>query len=135
RQYQRGPSDSGIETSSLARAASEFVKRHHREATRTTAEARISVFLAGYSRGAAAVIEAAHQLRDANIDIECLLLCDAVERTVGNNFTTIPGNVVRCFHAVRDPMAMSRRWMGNCGRTLDDPGATRYIERIFHCTH
>lgn len=138
-QYQRGPTNLGFSTSDLARTAAKFVETQWNQEwarnPRYTGAPRISVFLAGYSRGGAAIIETCHHLKDLGIEVQCLVLCDAVERTLGYNWTTIPSNVRLCFHAVRDPYTFSRRWMGNCGRQIENRQITDYRERMFHCTH
>lgn len=61
------------------------------------------IFLAGHSRGGAAVIAAAHILKTMNIDIDALFLFDAVDRMVNMRSTKIiPSNVRNCYHAMRN---------------------------------
>jgi len=130
--YLRGPSDLGFQTRDLADGATAFV-----EAQVTQARAqkqRTGVFLAGYSRGGAAMLNACAQLYFKNIVVDCLLLFDAVDRTNTVSTNVVAGNVRACYHALRDPYTFSRGWFGNCGRATHS-GATQYRERDFHCTH
>jgi hypothetical protein len=82
-----------------------------------------AVFLAGYSRGAAAVIEVAKWLKDKYIPVECLILFDPVDRTNGVGLpwrdTPIVDTVKTVIFAKRSPTADSREIsMGNCGLKL-----------------
>lgn len=136
-QYQRGPSDLGLNTKDLADAAAGFVEKARNDYVARFPRERhpkVGVFLAGYSRGGAAVIDACWSLQTLGINVDCLVLCDAVQRTVGYMSTTIPSNVRVCYHAVRDPHTFSRNWFGNCGRQVESSG-TLYRERSFFCTH
>lgn len=73
------------------------------------------VFLTGYSRGAATVINAATLLKAKNIPVEAMFLFDAVDRTTLLEAETIPSNVKHCYHAIRSSEAQSRWYFGNCG--------------------
>ena len=60
------------------------------------------IFLAGYSRGGAAVTEVAHYLRDMALDVEAMFLFDPVKREGGlPNAGTIPRNVKNCYKILR----------------------------------
>jgi hypothetical protein len=133
--YLRGPSDLGFETKGLAGAAASFIVGH--VMARKAAGLRTGVFLTGYSRGGAAVLDACRQLFQAHVMVDCLMLFDAVDRTHTTDVDgeLIPGNVRACFHAIRDPAVMSRAWFGNCGRRCELPLRTAYTERMFRCTH
>ncbi len=102
-QYRRGPTLMGRETSDIAADVVEAVlawrrlpvKRSHR------------LFLAGHSRGGAAVIYAAQELDKQGVTVDAMFLFDAVERHF--EFTrplrsarSIPPNVKHCYHALRD---------------------------------
>lgn len=94
----------------------------------------LRIWLAGYSRGGAAAIEAAWMLQDRGIPVQALFLFDAVERTLYRLRTkTIPANVRSCFHARRDPGVGSRSGFGNCGTEAER--GVRYVERTFFGTH
>lgn len=61
------------------------------------------IFLAGHSRGGAAVVRVAQMLAERNIDVEAMFLFDAVDRTIFlKSVETVPANVLQCFHAVRN---------------------------------
>jgi pimeloyl-ACP methyl ester carboxylesterase len=60
------------------------------------------VYLAGHSRGGAICVQIAKLLRPEDIRIECMILFDAVDRTLALNAKCIPGNVVQACHAMRD---------------------------------
>jgi hypothetical protein len=96
-----------------------------------------AVFLAGYSRGGAAVIEVAKWLRDKEIPVECLILFDPVDRTgqVGSPLrnTPIVDTVKTVIYAKRSPAAKSRESFGNCGLTMWNGQPTPYRE--FFATH
>jgi pimeloyl-ACP methyl ester carboxylesterase len=98
------------------------------------------IFLAGYSRGGAAVTEVAHYLRDMALDVEAMFLFDPVKREGGlPNAGTIPRNVKNCYKILRtlsgskgivdsvlkwdsqvwDVDPYQRRWMGNTANILE----------------
>jgi thioesterase domain-containing protein len=61
------------------------------------------IFLIGYSRGGAAVVRVAQMLDRFEIPVEAMFLFDAVDRTIFlPSVETVPGNVRRCFHAMRN---------------------------------
>ncbi len=97
------------------------------------------VFLAGYSRGAAGVIELAWYLKKAGFSVDCLLLYDAVDRSIvlgGMKCDTpIADTVKEAYHAVRDPQAHSRESFGNCGKTMESRGATQFKSQYFFGSH
>ncbi|MBT0957851.1 hypothetical protein IV417_10655 [Alphaproteobacteria bacterium KMM 3653] len=124
--YLRGPDADGGDTHVRASAIAKKVISDH-----ATKQGRI--ILCGYSRGAAAVIQASHELKRAGLKVDVLMLFDAVDRAVGITETVIPSNVAQCFHAMRDPAAKSREIFGNVGTTFE-PGVF-YQQRKFHCTH
>lgn len=138
--YQRGPTWHGMETVGLATNAATFAYTLYTAFARMNEEGNERfpkpprLFLTGYSRGGAAVIEAAYQLKARNVPVHALLLFDAVDRsTLDDRVDVIPDNVRFCFHAVRADSAESREVFGNCGRRKD--GNVVYLERSFHCTH
>ena len=133
RNYWRGPALMGSETGMLADYTARLARAVYQLLQDRTPAPRI--FLTGFSRGGAAVIDAAHRLADHDIPVHCLLLFDAVDRStkVGDRVDTIPSNVVTCYHALRHPDADSRFYFGNCGTQWKAP--TRYVSERFHCTH
>lgn len=111
--YWRGPTLWGLETINIARNVTDAVIKW-----RKSAKGNEKLFLAGHSRGGAAAIYAAQDLkaRESTIQIEALFLFDAVERVPFSvsgiagapvlpnlrSATVIPGNVLHCYHALRD---------------------------------
>ena len=97
--YWRGPTTLGRETAGIADKVLAAVLKWRQGPQRPG-----KLFLAGHSRGGAAVIYVAHELSKRSIDVNAMFLFDAVNRT-GNLFRdadTVPGNVGHCYHAVRD---------------------------------
>lgn len=61
------------------------------------------VYLVGYSRGGATVIKVAKALAQRDVEVAGMFLFDAVDRTVfAGNAETVPGNVRKCYHAIRN---------------------------------
>lgn len=63
----------------------------------------VPITLVGHSRGGAACIYVAYRLQEMNIKVNAMLLFDAVDRALGFDTTTIPANVQKCLHLIRDP--------------------------------
>lgn len=136
--YSRGPTLLGHETYAYARAAHMWI------VTRWAAGQAKAIFLAGYSRGAAAVIEVAHWLKSDGIPVECLILFDAVDRSmpgpgggVGGVIqnTKIGDNVRLAIHPMRDIQAtQSRIFFGRCGQKAENP-AMPFPKQYFFGTH
>jgi len=102
-QYRRGPTLLGRETSDLAAGVVEDVLAWRRLPVKRNAR----LFLAGHSRGGAAVIYAAQELEKHDVTVDAMFLFDAVERNF--EFTRplrsarcIPPNVKHCYHALRE---------------------------------
>lgn len=99
------------------------------------------VFLAGYSRGGAAVIEAARRLKSQlpKLRIDAMFLFDAVERDLATFAGTIPSNVAHAYHAVNDRSTLSRWYFYNlgvfrdCGSRIEPPGQLETA--TFYATH
>ena len=100
-----------------------------------------AIFLAGFSRGGAAVIEIAKWLQADGIPVECLVLFDPVDRTymtgddlTGWKDTSIVDTVRRVIYAKRNPAMLSRESFGNCGEVrIGGHGLDR--KKLFNCTH
>lgn len=96
-QYYRGPTLSGKETGDIAVRVFLDIKNDR-------ALGRQPLFLAGHSRGGAAVIEVARRLRQDGTKIAGMFLFDAVDRTsTVANVELVPRNVAVVYHALRDP--------------------------------
>src|SRR5688572_11304798 len=136
--YHRGPSLFGHETYAQARMAYTWV------VTRWKAGLAKAIFLAGYSRGAAAVTEVAHWLKTDGIPVECLILFDAVDRSVpgygggvGGHIqnTKIGSNVKLAIHPMREQWATgSRLTFGRCSQVAENP-AMPFPKQYFMGTH
>lgn len=75
------------------------------------------IYLAGHSRGGAAVVRVAQLLGEKDIFVDGMFLFDAVDRTIFLDSTqVVPWNVLKCFHAVRNEGA--EMVMGHEVRTL-----------------
>jgi hypothetical protein len=93
--------------------------------------------LAGYSRGAAGVVDVALRLKRDRIAVDAMLLFDAVDRTPLPRFMfsgyDIPNNVVRVVHAIRDSHSFSRASFGHAATRWHAP--TVYEAKTFWATH
>ncbi len=95
------------------------------------------VFLVGWSRGAAACIQAAHDLnRQGGKSIDAMFLFDAVDQDTSTNsdLNFIPGNVKNCYHA----MATKKDWFWRrifptCGQTA--AYGVNFVKQDFHVSH
>lgn len=133
KQYERGPVtlDNKVDrwTRLQAYRIYEFVTAHWRNAGKK------AIFLAGYSRGGAAMLEVAKWLKADNIPVECLLLLDPVDRTgqVGLPWrnTAIVDTVRHAIFAQRDPASKSRESFSNCGTTLENKMKTKLDYQMF----
>lgn len=91
------------------------------------------IFLIGYSRGGATVIDTAVILKKHGIPVEAMFLFDAVTRSAWLSGAVIPSNVKVCYHAMRDPDARSRRSFGN-SKAQPEAGVI-YEKKIAFTTH
>lgn len=136
--YHRGPTLLGTETKEYAGKAFNWVLSKW-----YTGQAK-AVFLGGYSRGAAAMIEVAYWLKPLGVPVECLILFDAVDRStpgigggVGGVFSdrAIADNVKQVIHPMRNIVTTrSRVSFQRCGDTQENaqmPHAREY----FFATH
>lgn len=129
--YLRGPGLMGGETMNLVDTGTKWMVDRAKPLRVSGAPYRI--FLAGYSRGGAAVTELAVRLRAEGLRVHCLILFDAVDRSNLANADIVPANVGMCFHARRDPAAGSRESFGNCA-TRSATGVA-YTQKFFYGTH
>lgn len=133
--YLRGPYTDGRDTAYRAECCFNHVK------TVWKFNKAKAIFLAGYSRGGAAVIEVAKWLKNEGIPVECLILFDAVDRTytIGDpnwNYTAIVDTVKHVIFPKRNRYAThSRDSFSNCGDTLQNPSKTKLTTSLFCSTH
>lgn len=106
------------------------------EATAFISSMNGPVFLVGWSRGAAACIQVAHDLGRGGRAIDAMFLFDAVDQdgSTNSNLNFIPGTVKDCFHAV----AIKKSWMDRqlfptCGRIASPD--VNYVEKTFDTSH
>lgn len=131
RHYLRGPSMTGVETMSIVVTGHTWISGQIADCKRNKVPYRL--FMAGYSRGGAAVTEIAFRLKSKGETIHTLMLFDAVDQSVITNADVVPSNVTNCFHAMRDPAAGSREFFGNCA-TKAAAGVNFKWDKFF-CTH
>ncbi|MEY1556981.1 hypothetical protein AB3Y40_15230 [Yoonia sp. R2331] len=137
--YLRGPRWHGTGTPAKSKQGLDWVveqweKQQKLATVRSALSAKPTrIFLSGYSRGGAAVIELAYNLNKKGIPVHCMMLFDAVDRSPLENCDTISKNVAMVYHALRDPKAGSRESFGNCG--LKHPSKGLPVFRKFFCTH
>lgn len=126
--YFRGPTLSGSECPRIAALCM--------IAARVALQADDVVHLTGYSRGGAIAIAVAKQIGTEfpNARIPVMALFDAVDRERWfGDLQTIPGTVDCVFHALRDPIAKSRSYFGNCGTNAEAPCELK--KQTFVTTH
>lgn len=138
KEYYRGPSTLDWKLSALTRLQAYRIYNFVSQCWRN--QGKKAVFLAGYSRGGAAVIEVAKWLKADNIPVECLILYDPVDRTgqVGLPWqdTPIVDTVRHVIYAQRSPSSKSRESFSNCGTKLEDSRKTKLSYDMFlHTTH
>ncbi len=96
-------------------------------------ERQFKVYMVGYSRGGAIVVNAARILARRGWGIEAMFLFDAVDRSVVLEAAQVSSNVRTCYHAMRRVEGGSRRTFGNCATSIESPGML-FSER-FYTTH
>lgn len=141
KRYWRGPWIVGAATSSIALDVASTIF----DARKSNPETKI--FMVGHSRGGAAIIRAAqimnlrfqmNQKRGrasdiGNNSIEAIFLYDAVNMTHNLSVDVIPPNVGKCYHAMRDPVALSRQSWGNCAKISTRSG--QLVKKTFFGSH
>lgn len=95
--YRRGPTLTGLETGALGAEVASAASAVARTAAPRGPE---KIYFCGYSRGGAAVIHAARLIYPQTV--KAIFLFDAVDMTLGLQVETVPGNVERVYHAMRD---------------------------------
>jgi pimeloyl-ACP methyl ester carboxylesterase len=96
------------------------------------------IYLIGWSRGAAACIQVAHDLKrgSGNTKIDALFLFDAVDQDTSTNsdLNFIPDSVTNVYHA----MAIKKSWFDRqlfptCGKTA--AAGVNLVKREFNASH
>lgn len=130
--WYRGPDmwgDHQVPPAQLVRT----VLAHFDARTADTAAPLEPVFLAGYSRGAATVVEVAARLQREGLEVEAMFLFDAVDRSARLAETALVTNTRHVYHARRDPAAESRLSFDNVATGVASPGT--YLQGFFMTTH
>jgi hypothetical protein len=127
KQYHQGPWYEGFDMGLIVDKAYTFVRLSR------AAQPQAKVYLTGYSRGGAGVIAVADRLSDDGVNVDGMVLFDAVDRSLAVNSKEVPRNVLQLVHARRDPLTNSRNSFGNCGTTWHAP--TRVNQSFFWGTH
>jgi hypothetical protein len=116
RLYKRGPTAADNKPANCSLASACWITKH---VVSNWKPGESAAFLAGYSRGGAAVIEVAKWLKSLSIPVECLILYDPVDRTAQLGLpwcdTPIVDTVKTVIYAKRSKAARSRASFGNCG--------------------
>lgn len=131
RMYQPGPaaisvSSSGINIRKMADKATAFIRGNGGK-----------VCLIGWSRGAAACIQVAHDLnRGGQKKVDAMFLFDAVDQDTSTNsdLNFIPNNVGNVYHAI----AIKKSWMDRqifptCGKTCG--AGVNLVKKEFNTSH
>lgn len=97
-----------------------------------------SIFLIGWSRGAAACIQVALDLQrsGSSRNIEAMFLFDPVDQdgSTSDFLNTIPGNVANCYRArATNKTGIWARIFPTCGNNKED--GVNYVTRDFNTTH
>lgn len=129
--YEPGPATFSVSTSpinirKMANKATAFINRNAGD-----------LYLIGWSRGAAACIQVAHDLKRAgNRKIQGMFLFDAVDRDTSTNsdLNFIPDSVVNVYHAI----ATNKNWFWSnvfltCGRTA--ASGVNLVKKEFNVSH
>jgi len=95
------------------------------------------VYLIGWSRGAAACIQVAHDLkRSGNTKIEAMFLFDAVDQdgSTSSDLNFIPDSVVNAYHAIAtDKSWFDGKLFPTCGKT--SAKGVKLVAQEFHTSH
>lgn len=121
KRYMRGPTMLGSEMMDIVASGYNFVTDRVRELDVGGTQLfsiRPRVLLAGYSRGAAAVVCIAQHLGAAGINVAAMALFDCVDRAVYLDSTRVPSNVEWLIHAMRRDDAGSRESFSHSGTNV-----------------
>ncbi len=96
------------------------------------------IYLIGWSRGAAACVQVALDLKRAGYqtNISAMFLFDAVDQdgSTGDFLNFVPDNVVNCYHAIAtDKSWMDRQLFPTCARTW--ASSVNMVAKDFHTSH
>lgn len=113
------------------------IRKMANEATRFIGRSSGKRFLIGWSRGAAACIQVAYDLRGTqNPTVDAMFLFDAVDQdgSTRSDLNFIPDNVVNVYHAIAvDKNLMGRILFPTCGRNA--AAGVNFVSRNFNTSH
>ena len=114
RYYWRGPTGHGMQTKHLGAVVADYAKIACHATNAKKGPHDMFICLAGYSRGGAAVIHACNLLKEAGLNIDCLLLFDAVDRSVNLGEVQVQSHqmLAMSFMQMRAASAGSREFFG-----------------------
>ena len=132
RQYILGPATFSMTGSPVN------IRKMADQATTTIRQTSGSIFLVGWSRGAAACIQVALDLKRSNFNrnIDAMFLFDPVDQdtSTGDFLNVIPSNVANCYRAKATKKdAFWRNIFPPCGNRYE-PGVN-YVTRDFSTSH
>jgi len=127
KKYIQGPWYEGFDMGLIVDAGYTFINLS------VAAQPKCKIYLTGYSRGGAGVIGVAQRLSEKGVNVDGIVLFDAVDRSLAVNSSEIPRNVLRLVHARRHPQANSRGTFGSSGTIWHAP--TRTNQAFFWGTH
>lgn len=127
RRYFRGPGTLGAGMPEAINGGVSYIKAQVKSNSQP-------VLLTGYSRGGLGVIVIAKELKKAGIDVQAMILFDAVDRHVAYDGAVIPKNVANVLHLRRSSRSSSRESFGNDGTSYYS-SSTKYEQAFFLCTH
>ncbi|MCC6244873.1 MAG: hypothetical protein IT353_18645 [Gemmatimonadaceae bacterium] len=147
--YFEGPGGLGLTTRGTGNRALNLIKEYYQNPVIIRES---PLYLAGYSRGAACVLQVAKWLQEdyPAMRVKGLFLFDPVNRDLNLNMDGLgtPSNVKTVYIILRDPGVewvdfpndpdrYGRRWMGTCAWTPQDKAATKVglHEVIQHASH
>jgi dienelactone hydrolase len=143
--YIPGPGNAGGTTYAKARDGADAIQNYRKRNNYSNSK---PIYLAGYSRGGATVIQLAKFLNQQipKNEVKAMFLFDPVDRDVFLDGQGIPNNVRNVYVVYRDQSIedvntpwkpnwgygerpdkdiYARKWMGNCSVVPDDPNATK----------
>lgn len=132
KRYIEGPAaiswgPSGVNIRKMANEATSFIRSNSG-----------NVFLIGWSRGAAACVQVALDLKRANYSkkIDAMFLFDPVDQdgSTGDFLDTVPSNVINCYRAKATKKSWSdRQLFPTCANKYE--AGVNYVTKDFHTSH
>ncbi len=128
--YEKGPAAISWGPSAIN------IRKMANHATAFIANASGQRFLIGWSRGAAACIQVAHDMSRGGSHIDAMFLFDAVDQdgSTSSDLNYIPGNVKNVYHAIAIKKSwLDRKMFPTCGK-FSAPGVN-LVKKEFDTSH